>query len=432
MPKKSKKAFTLTELLVVVVVIGVLAAVVLPKFNKVMETRKTTEAEEMMAAVRAEQERRCALDENYLTDLSKMTDIMPSSSTKNFSYSVTGTGIAAQSKGKYGYTLKMPSYRDGRICCENAEECAKLNKDYPLCQDLIAYADYQNGMECAGTPSETGCSGSSVRSCGCLQKGTQTRSCDTSTGQWSEWGACSIEQACDCAAISGEAPAAETQACNSCGTQTRSYVCDTSNGTWQAGEWSSCSKSEAECESPCPDDQVWNAITKECECPPNKMLDTATNTCVCKNAEEKEACKGEYVGGGLIGNNIYQMGTWVPATWDENTCTCIKGEEKENYYFLCVSIETGEAGRLFSNTYGSYEEASAACRNGENPNAEFYLHLDTSYVEGCRPYKDSEGYTVQCPPKGATVAVRYQCSTTAAPERCIPGTFCQKYCRYVY
>ena len=54
--QRKKKAFTLTELLVVVIVIGVLAAVVLPKFSKVIETRKTTEAEELMAAVRTEQE----------------------------------------------------------------------------------------------------------------------------------------------------------------------------------------------------------------------------------------------------------------------------------------------------------------------------------------------------------------------------------------
>lgn len=53
-----------------VIVIGVLSAVVLPKFSKAIETRKTTEAEELMAAVRTEQEKRCALDQKYLTSLS--------------------------------------------------------------------------------------------------------------------------------------------------------------------------------------------------------------------------------------------------------------------------------------------------------------------------------------------------------------------------
>ena len=56
--------------------IGVLSAAVLPKFNKVIETRKTTEAEELMASVRTEQEKRCALDKRYLTQMSEMTDIV--------------------------------------------------------------------------------------------------------------------------------------------------------------------------------------------------------------------------------------------------------------------------------------------------------------------------------------------------------------------
>ena len=248
---KKKKAFTLTELLVVVVVIGVLSAVVLPKFNKVMETRKTTEAEEMMAAVRTEQEKRCALDKNYLQDLSKMSDIIPNTDTKNFTYVATATGIKAYSKGKYGYTLEMPSYRDGRLCCES-DECAKLNKDYPSCSALVSSADYLSGEECKGDESEeessvkdcTAARPSNTQTCsnGC---GTQTRtvSCNTSTGQW-ETGAWSGSCECEC---SGVKPT-ETQVCNDCGTQTRTVECDTSTGDWVASAWSTCSKTQQECD----------------------------------------------------------------------------------------------------------------------------------------------------------------------------------------
>ena len=84
MKKSKKKAFTLTELLVVIIVIGVLSAVVLPKFSKVIETRQTTEAEELMSSVRTEQEKRCALDKPYLTAMSEMTDIVKNNDAKNF------------------------------------------------------------------------------------------------------------------------------------------------------------------------------------------------------------------------------------------------------------------------------------------------------------------------------------------------------------
>ena len=204
---KKKEAFTLTELLVVVIVIGVLAAIVLPKFSKVMETRKTTEAEELMAAVRTEQERRCALDKPYATEFTQMRDLVASSqatkyTTKNYVYELGNTGMQALSTGKYGYTLQMPSYRDGRLCCKEAQQCANLNKDYPTCEQLQARADYQDGKECAGDgaqePSE------------CVDGATQG-----------------------------------SHICNGCGTQT-TQLCV--NGTW-TNHWGPCSKTTQECKN---------------------------------------------------------------------------------------------------------------------------------------------------------------------------------------
>lgn len=246
-----KKAFTLTELLVVIIVIGVLSAVLLPKFSKVLETRKTTEAEELMSAVRTEQEKRCSLDKSYLMDLSRVTDIVSSPETKNFSLHLTPTGIEAKSKGRYGYTLKMPSYQDGRMCCEEQTECAKLNKDYPLCSELIVRADYQSGAACAGDGSELApepepepdvCDNlppnlTETKSCGGNFTGQQTRRFNTDSCAWGEWDASS----CGCALSPQSEPCGE----GFTGSKTRpvnSVACE-----YEAWDVSSCKKEELSC-----------------------------------------------------------------------------------------------------------------------------------------------------------------------------------------
>ena len=255
---KRKKAFTLTELLVVVIVIGVLSAVVLPKFSKVVETRKTTEAEELMSAVRTEQEKRCALDKNYLTDLAKMSEIIPDTDTKNFTYTATTTGIKAQSKGKYNYTLEMPSYRDGRLCCESAEECAKLNKDYPLCSSLIARADYQSGVECAGgevQPEPEGCENlpSSLterQACGGNFTGEKERHFNTQTCTWGNWD----ESSCQCSL------SAQSEACGEGYTGNKTRGVNSTTCEYEPWDTSACEKKVDECaEKPA-------TITEMCKC----------------------------------------------------------------------------------------------------------------------------------------------------------------------
>ena len=201
MSRNKRKAFTLTELLVVVVVIGVLAAVVLPKYTKVIETRKTTEAENMMAAVRTEQEHRCALDKPYVSNISKMVDagVVPSASTQNFYYTLQRDGMRAKHAGQYTYTLRMPSYADGRICCEG-RDCNKLNKEYPNCDTLIARADYKEAIDCVPPDAE--------------------------------------EPAPTCEELAGEKPVVDAVKDCPCGTVSAPYYC--SNGTWVHEDFPAC------------------------------------------------------------------------------------------------------------------------------------------------------------------------------------------------
>ena len=213
MNKKRTKAFTLTELLVVVIVLGVLAAVAVPKFTRVLETRKTTEAEDIFAAVRTEQENRCVFGKKYLTDKKQLTMLAGADNSANYTYSLTNQGITAASSK--GYQLKMLSYKDGQICCEG-EYCGSLNKSYPSCSALSVASD-----ECAGEVTED------HKMCSPSSKPTSSESC------------------------------------NGCGTRTRSVTCNTSTGSWVAGLWGECSKTAEEC-NPCPDGYTYNADLNEC------------------------------------------------------------------------------------------------------------------------------------------------------------------------
>lgn len=143
MRKLNNNAFTLTELLMVVLMIGILSAMVLPKFTRVVDSFRVLEAAQIMQTARGEQETRCTLGKKYTVEANKLGALPNAANsdtytTRNFTYTLQAGGINAASAK--GYTLRMPSYLDGRICCN---ECANFTKSYLTCSELEALEDFQ-------------------------------------------------------------------------------------------------------------------------------------------------------------------------------------------------------------------------------------------------------------------------------------------------
>ena len=231
MKLSKKKAFTLVELLVVVLVLGVLAGVGVPKFKRMLETRKTGEAEAMLAAVRMEQEKRCIAGKEYRTDLNKLDVLSTASGSKNYTYKLTSTGIVAEAKGKSKeadqYNLQLTSYKEGNICC-SGEGCKKLNKNYPECKALVR-DECSADVQCTG---EEPASGKKETSGRCELTYSQDVECDKDYGNWKESGFVLAKTECTC-----EDPVLkeETEKCS----RTRSDLgCNTSTGVRSYGEWS--------------------------------------------------------------------------------------------------------------------------------------------------------------------------------------------------
>jgi prepilin-type N-terminal cleavage/methylation domain-containing protein len=115
---KNKKAFTLIEMLVVVVIIAILAAIALPQYQKVLEKAKSAEAVTYVRALANAEKLYYLANNEYTTDPAKL-DIQ----LKDFT--------AATGFGYLGYTKDFDYYlRDGSAM--EARRKVELNKQYSI------------------------------------------------------------------------------------------------------------------------------------------------------------------------------------------------------------------------------------------------------------------------------------------------------------
>jgi len=100
---RSRKGFTLVELAVVIVIIGVLAAFGVPRFLKSVERSKAAEAYQYLSAVRAAQERYLAKEGVYTADAANLD--ITQSSPKYFTIGTISTTNAGSGNSTWELTL---------------------------------------------------------------------------------------------------------------------------------------------------------------------------------------------------------------------------------------------------------------------------------------------------------------------------------------
>jgi type IV pilus assembly protein PilA len=101
--RKARKGFTLVELAVVVVIIGVLAAFGVPRFLQSVERSKASEAIAYCSAVRTAQERYLARQGTYADQISKLDIQMPA--PKYFTVGSIAAGSTSSLENSWTVTL---------------------------------------------------------------------------------------------------------------------------------------------------------------------------------------------------------------------------------------------------------------------------------------------------------------------------------------
>jgi len=101
--KRDQKGFTLVELAIVIVIIGVLASFGVPRFRDAVERSKAGESLNYLSADRAAQERYHAREGTYAADLADLDVSMPS--PKYFTVGSVAAGSTSDLESSWTLTL---------------------------------------------------------------------------------------------------------------------------------------------------------------------------------------------------------------------------------------------------------------------------------------------------------------------------------------
>src|SRR5690606_6873438 len=107
---KNRKGFTLIELLIVVVIIGILAAIAIPKFAATKDKAK-------LASVRTDLRNMMTAQEAYFSDYATYGDFSNLQAASNFTLSSGNTMTISAGSNGYSATASNPTISTGITSC---------------------------------------------------------------------------------------------------------------------------------------------------------------------------------------------------------------------------------------------------------------------------------------------------------------------------
>ncbi len=382
--KKSKKGFTLTEVLVVVLIIGVISAIAYPVYTKSINKSRAVEAINLLEMVRNKQIANYARKGEYLPTFSNIGQLTSNADaevktegdailTVNGKYelainSATNCMSAAYipAKGKPATFTFSSSYEDAGLGCDG-DVCKTFgnivgsSSSVCNCGDKSCSSPYNLNSktcncDCPLACSDGGChdknpARTETRACG--NGGTQTRTCPESCSSEcnTSWSSCTgqkcdgnASEPCD-AGYSGtktrtcnngvwsgwntsgctkdpiECSGAAAEACGNCGTKSR--TCDKTTGNWSA--WSACTGTKDET-STCDEGYTGN---KTRTCTNDVWAEWDRTACIKKEIEcdanakpaETDPC---HAGCGTRIRTVdcdKTVGAWQTGAWNESACS---------------------------------------------------------------------------------------------------------------
>jgi prepilin-type N-terminal cleavage/methylation domain-containing protein len=133
---KNDKGFTLTEIMVVVLLLAILSAIAIPQYSKTVEKQKAVEALHLLAVIGQAQERYYVINEVYTKEYSDLDADLIDLSTKKaaegdtfknraFGFKLNGTAdddgkVTAKRNGGSYYFIR--EYKTGEVCCKSNDD----------------------------------------------------------------------------------------------------------------------------------------------------------------------------------------------------------------------------------------------------------------------------------------------------------------------